>query len=278
MSHSTKTLIYDDACPLCRGYSKVFVNAGLIETEGRKSFDSAQPAFLEIVDLERSVDEIPFVDLSTKKVWYGVDALLEIVGSRFSLVKKCGHLRPVKWLLWKAYRLISYNRRLILAVNSNPTGYDCAPTFNLRYRVAFLAIFLVINTILLIPLHRFVLQAGFFSHTSLPGVVGVHSAVVLVNCMVAILLGERHGTIYLGQINMLAVSCLLLFMPLVLFNMLTGYCNADINDGVALAIFFLMLREYRRRMKYAEILTAYPLVAIVNAISILAMLQFLLSN
>jgi predicted DCC family thiol-disulfide oxidoreductase YuxK len=278
MPPSTKTLIYDDSCPLCSGYSHVFVKAGLLREDGRQSFDSVHPAFLQIVDLARCVDEIPLVDLQRKQVWYGVDALLEILGTRFPTLKNWCNVRPVKWMLWKAYRLISYNRRLILAVNTKTNGFDCTPAFNTRYRVAFMLLFLVVNTLLIVPLHQFVLTTGFFSQTALIQVVNAHTCIVLVNCSIALMLGKHAGINYLGQVNMLAITCFLFFLPLILLSYFTGWQNALLNDTWIVLASFVMIREYIRRMVYAQIVKTYPVVPIVNAISVLSMLYFLLIN
>ena len=38
MPTNNKIMIYDDSCPLCSGYTKLFVNMGLLSKGGRTPF------------------------------------------------------------------------------------------------------------------------------------------------------------------------------------------------------------------------------------------------
>ena len=93
MENNDKVLIYDDACPLCVAYTSAFVKTGLLTAEGRKPFSDASPELLHCINWQRSKNEIPLFDPVSKKVWYGIDALLEILGQKMFAYK---NHRPVK--------------------------------------------------------------------------------------------------------------------------------------------------------------------------------------
>ena len=91
---NSKVLIYDDKCPLCAAYSEGFVRTGLLPREGRVAFSTVADSILNSIDFEKSKNEIPLYDTESKKTWYGIDALLEIMGARFPWVK---------WILHKPW-------------------------------------------------------------------------------------------------------------------------------------------------------------------------------
>ena len=87
---NSKVLIYDDNCPLCSWYSSLFVKYGLLPADGRKAFSSLESSMLNFIDYDRGRNEIPLLDKTSGKVFYGVDALLEILGQRYPLIKHTG--------------------------------------------------------------------------------------------------------------------------------------------------------------------------------------------
>ena len=115
MKSNNKTLIYDDACPLCVWYTGAFVKSGLLTTEGRKAFSTCDTELLNAIDLERGKNEIPLIDIENKQVLYGIDAMLEVLGEKFPVIKTIGNVKPVNWFLKRLYKFISYNRKVIVA-------------------------------------------------------------------------------------------------------------------------------------------------------------------
>ena len=115
MKPSSKILLYDDYCPLCTWYSGLFIRYGFLEKENRVSFSRAELSLLTSIDIEKGKDEIPLYDPDTGQTLYGIDALLDILGTRVPFIKRYGNIKPIKWLLRKIYKLISYNRKVIVA-------------------------------------------------------------------------------------------------------------------------------------------------------------------
>jgi predicted DCC family thiol-disulfide oxidoreductase YuxK len=214
-----KILIYDDNCPLCCWYSNLFVKYGFLKAEGRKAFSTIDPSLLTAFDIERGRNEIPFIDTKTRQTLYGVDALLEILGSKFPFLKKTGRIKPVYWFSKKLYKLISFNRKVIVAKKCGPGTFDCAPEMNYFYRLLFLFVFLAFNTMMLIPIHYRVLSKLPCYHLSSGELQGAHFLFASANCILSLLLKRKKSIEYLGQVNMLALTSILLLIPLLLLSL-----------------------------------------------------------
>lgn len=264
-----KTLIYDNECPLCVAYTGAFVQTGLLEKEGRKNFNEVDKSILENLDKNRCHNEIPLVDSNTGKTWYGIDALLEILGTKMPLLKKIGQLSLINWLLKKLYKLISYNRKVIVAARA--TGYDCSPDFNTRYRVLFLLIGLTVNSWMFAAYFP-VLNKSVFSHAGFFQMQLAHFSFVAINIVIALFLGKQKGLEFLGQVNMIALLAMLCFLPLSWIG--DGISSTLINLAMGLVCLF-SAKEYIRRMKYAGIITTYKPVVLLNIFCLAAFFIYL---
>jgi predicted DCC family thiol-disulfide oxidoreductase YuxK len=142
-----KALIYDDNCPLCKAYTSAFVRTGFLQEENRVAFSDLKGGEF-LIDWKKARHEIPLVDRDTREVVYGVDALATILQQQWGFVAFFMKIKPVYWFFKKLYKLISYNRRLIVADTQNTScGIDCRPDFNLKYRVLLILFLLAISSI-----------------------------------------------------------------------------------------------------------------------------------
>src|SRR4029078_2418358 len=114
MRNENQILLYDDYCPLCTWYSGLFVKYGFLKDENRLPFSKADEQILATIDIEKGKNEIPLFNASNKKTLYGIESLLEILGWKCSLIKTTGNLGPVKWFLKKLYKLVSFNRKVVV--------------------------------------------------------------------------------------------------------------------------------------------------------------------
>jgi hypothetical protein len=264
-------LVYDDYCALCCWYSGLFVRFGLLRAENRIPFSKADIDILTLIDIEKGKDEIPFIDRETGATLYGIDSLLEILGQKTSLVKSVGNFGPLKWFLQRLYKLVSYNRKVIVARKCGSGKFDCSPAFNVFYRVAFMVIGLVFNSLMLIPLHNDLFSEVPSYHLSLIHLEAAHLSFVTINCLIAAYLGTGRSIEYLGQVNMLALIATILLIPVIVINALAG-----MNESIiVICLFFLTIfitREYFRRMNYVNI-TSRAVVAI-NLICLVSFLIY----
>lgn len=134
-----KAIIYDDSCPMCRWYTGEFVRLGFLKEEGRCSFSElSKSEWMDNIDMDRSRDEIPLVDLKGGATLYGIDSLSYLLGQRLPFIPKVLSYRPIRWFFTRFYKLISYNRREIAASPPSTKGIDCTPHFNLFYRLLYI--------------------------------------------------------------------------------------------------------------------------------------------
>ncbi len=273
-TRSSRVLVYDDKCPLCAAYTKGFVRSGLLPREGRVPFSNVPLSILNEIDFEKSKDEIPLYDIESKKLWYGIDALLEILGDRFPWVKKAGNLQTIKWFLKKLYKLISYNRKVIVATKCGPGAIDCAPQFSFFYRILFMFGFLVFNTLMLFPIHNNVLSLTSLYDKSSNELQIAHLTLVGMNLLLATTLNRYKAVEYLGQVNMLALMTILLMIPLIIFNRIVHSINYFTIIYLVLVTIFIIW-EYFRRMRFANLLGKNNLVVAINLLSLGVFLFYL---
>ena len=92
----------------------------MLEKDGRKSFNNIDAGTFALVDKQKCHHEIPLVDIRTNQVWYGIDALLELLSTKPPGIKFLGNIKPVKWLLQKLYSFISFNLHKTTLTGQNP--------------------------------------------------------------------------------------------------------------------------------------------------------------
>lgn len=270
-------LIYDDNCPLCQWYTQVFVNTGLLPADGRIPYSTISPRLQARIDEDKGRNQIPLIDLATGQTWYGLDALLEVLGRRFHLVKRLGHWLPLYWFLTRLYRLISYNRKIVVASRCRPGAFDCTPDFNKPYRFLFLFLTLLINTGLLTLVYEKLLQ-HMPGHTLNQAQVQIaHFLLVGINLTLACILKKERALEYLGQVTMLALIALLLQIPLLLLSVFITpplWLMVIYFSGSLLIVF----REYLRRMDYAGLLIRNQWMAAFNLACMTAFLLFIFKS
>ena len=137
----TKTLVYDENCPMCSWYTGKMVNAGLLDSTGRVSFEQLDLNNQCRLDLKRARHEIPMIDQTTGEVLYGLDALTVVFSNSYPILKPLITQSWFKVLFRPLYYFISYNRRIIAGgATENPNAFSFAPDFNLGWRLALIAV------------------------------------------------------------------------------------------------------------------------------------------
>lgn len=268
-----KILVYDDNCPMCKWYSGLFVKYGFLPTTGRKAFSVLDEQTLTKIDFDKSRNEIPLLDGDTGKVLYGIDALLEILDQKIPFIKLTGNLKPVKWFLKKIYRLISYNRKVIVAKKCGAGSIDCAPDINYLYRLAFMFACLLLNTFMLYPIHYSVFSELSYYHLDFFELQAAHFALVFSNCLLALSFRKQKAYEFLGQVNMLALIVILLLSLLLLVCQF--YSEEIFVTIVLIAIAAFIFKEYFRRMEYTDVLQKNKWVVSLNIICLTGFILFL---
>ncbi len=128
--------LYDDCCPMCKGYTAAFAGLGWA---GREAFRTIDQETFKALDFERARHQIPLVDGATGEVRYGIDGILAVVGAEVPALKPILATRPIRGGLERLYWFITYNRRHIVTAQPPAEGIDCAPDYNPRMVKAYLA-------------------------------------------------------------------------------------------------------------------------------------------
>ena len=268
-----KILVYDDNCPLCTWYSGLFVKYGFLNADGRKPFSTLDDTLLLKIDFNKSRNEIPLLDTSSNKVLYGIDALLEILDEKIPFIKATGNFAPLKWVLKKIYKIISFNRKVIVAKKCGPGNIDCSPDINYLYRFFFMVVCLSFNTLMLYPFQNNLFSKLSYYHLNFYELQAAHFVFVIVNCTLAFSFSKARGYEYLGQVNMLALMVILLVMPLSIFNYF--FFIEWFSTAWLIITASITLREYLRRMEYTEVLSNNKWVVSMNLLSFTAFLLLL---
>lgn len=268
-----KILVYDDNCPLCTWYSGLFVKYGFLKPDGRKPFSTLDDSLLSKIDFDKSRNEIPLLDTSTNKVVYGIDALLEILDQKIPFIKTTGNFTPFKWLLKKIYKLISFNRKVIVAKKCGPGNIDCSPDNNYLYRFIFMAVCLAFNTLMLYPLQIYVFGRLSYYHLTVYQLQAAHFAFVIINCTLAFSFSKTKGYEYLGQVNMLALSVILLVMPLMIIQFF--FYSEWLATAWMIICATFIFKEYLRRMEYTGVLSNNKWIVSMNLLSLTGFILFL---
>jgi predicted DCC family thiol-disulfide oxidoreductase YuxK len=246
----TTKLIYDDHCPLCKVYTKAFVKYRFMEENGRVSFSELNNhSFTQLVDWKRAKNEIPLLDEANAKVYYGVEALLQILGGRWLFFKWYAKQPALVAAAKVFYKFISYNRRVIIPAKENTEcTFDAKPDFNFSYRLAYLIFSWIITSLVLTQYSA--LLIGFIGSTNLGREFLVCAGQVFFQSGLLFLFKQEKKNVfeYLG--NMMTVSLLgaLLLCPLLLINEFVAGIHPLINLAYFFAIVAFMLYDHIRRV------------------------------
>ncbi len=131
-------ILFDAECPMCKAYTKALVKTGMLDNNGRSSYQSELNTFCPIIDKQRAVNEIALVNLKNGEVTYGIKSLFKVISNACPVFKPLFLFKPFIWLMGKIYAFIAYNRRVIIPAAETGNSFAYQPTFKIHYRVAYL--------------------------------------------------------------------------------------------------------------------------------------------
>lgn len=130
-------ILFDAECPMCRIYTKAFVDTGLLDKQGRASYQEMPVGVCPMLDRQRAANEIALVNNETGEVTYGIESLFKIFALVMPVFGPLFRFKPFIWVMGKVYAFIAFNRRVIVPP-VKPESYAFQPTFKLHYRIAYL--------------------------------------------------------------------------------------------------------------------------------------------
>ncbi len=247
---SNHTLIYDNDCPLCVGYTSVFLQTKMLDQNGRKAFGNLTETDKDTIDTGKARNEIALVNTKTQEVTYGLDSLLTVIGHSIPWIRTIGQLRPAYFLLTKLYKFVSYNRKVIISKPINNDAISCIPDFNQTYRWLYIVFATVVSTLVLYAYSKL-----------LPTIVNPSNPLIeFLMCggqivfqgLIILLFVKDKILSYLG--NMITVSLIgsLLLIPIILASVI-AVPSTIFLIGYFLLVVMLMVLQHQERVRNLEL-------------------------
>ncbi|NER16234.1 DCC1-like thiol-disulfide oxidoreductase family protein [Spongiivirga citrea] len=238
------TLIYDSDCPLCVGYTDLFIKNNMLDNQGRKAFAQINEEESTLLDIKRAQDEIALINKKSGVVTYGLESMLLVIGNRYKWIETLARIPILFFLLKKLYKFISYNRKVIVPTQKSTTAIECTPSFSIRYRWYFILFSVLISTLVL---HQyFLLIPSIISSTGLEKALIMCALQVPFQALMLRLTTRNYILTYLG--NMIAISLIgsLLLLPILLASQFIFPGEAFLIAYFILVFGFMVLFHIKR--------------------------------
>ena len=220
-----KVIIYDDTCPMCALYTGGFTRMGFLSANGRMPFSKlCNKQMIGKLDLSRATQEIPLIDTVTGEILYGVDSLVFILKQKLPFIGRMMNIAAIDWFFRKLYKIVSFNRRVIIPANPSTQGVDCTPPFNMRYRIAFIVFAVLISSLITFLFGRSV--APYIGIDQFAGgwqMLLVAGTGWIVQIIAAMLFMKKNTVEYLGHLSTVMILGVLILLPGIILSALTNY-------------------------------------------------------
>lgn len=131
-------ILFDEECPMCRVYTKAFVQTGMLAENGRESYQQTPAEICHLIDRQRAANEIALVNTESGEVTYGIASLFKVIGNSMPVFRPLFVFKPFLYIMAKLYAFISYNRKVIIPAATKENSIQ--PTFKAIYRIAYLVL------------------------------------------------------------------------------------------------------------------------------------------
>jgi predicted DCC family thiol-disulfide oxidoreductase YuxK len=242
-------ILYDAECPMCKLYTKAFTQTGMLDKNGRASYQNMPEVACPVVDRQRAVNEIALVNTCTGEVSYGVESVFKVIGNAVPVFKQLFAYGPFVWFMRKVYGFISYNRRVIIPA-THEDEHSIQPTFRLSYRLLYL-------------LFTWVLVAGILTNyaallTPLVPLGGAYreylicGGQILFQGIIISFYAPAKRWAYLGNMMTISLAGSLLLLPVLLLAKFIAL-SAVICTLCFMAVAGLMFLEHIRRTRLLKL-------------------------
>lgn len=236
-------IIYDKDCPLCNLYTGAFIKSNMLDENGRQDFSTMKSNLYPTMDYARSKDEIALVNTNTGQITYGIDSLFKILSNAFPLLRIPFQSNVFRLAMSKLYAFVSYNRKVIAPANQFELLGSCTPSFNLKYRWAYIVVSWIFTSIILsrfaLRLEPMVPATNFFREWLICG------GQILFQSITVFFMRRERLVHYLGNLMTVSNIGALLLIPVLWIQ--TTYPIFYLSWFAAIVAF--MLLEHNRRTK-----------------------------
>jgi hypothetical protein len=244
-----QTLLYDANCPLCRVYTKGFIDAGMLDENGKKPYCQLSEEEQNFIDVNRASNEIALVDNQNKTVIYGIDSLLKVIGFSFPWMEQVGNLKPVKFFLKKLYSFISYNRKVIIPSRINrEIKLQCVPDFSYKWRFGYI-IFAWLVSSLIVFNYLFQIFQGFISFQLITIIIFIQMPFQYLFLMK---FDKETNLNYIGNLITISLFGSLILLPMYILKLFFNI-NSEFNIIYFVLTIFVMIYEHYRRLSVLEL-------------------------
>lgn len=247
-------LLIDNNCPMCVAYSGVFVKLNALDKNGPVNYSTAPEYLFNYINADRARNEIALYNEETKEVTYGIHSMIRIISGRFPFLKSILTNPIILSILTIFYRFISYNRKVVIPVNSvHSEKRICNPGFNAKYRISFMVVLGLLSNIFL---YLFLKEITFYQQAG---------GTYLEELTLLILQFVWHGVViyafghkdkiydYLGQLTVVLFVGGVLLIALKTIFALFSVTNSFIwFGGLGVTALFMLIMLYRRCQKIGE--------------------------
>jgi|GEM_PF-4794445 len=146
--------VFDGQCRFCL-FSIFWLKKTKIASDTNTcSIQNLEDTLLALIDLERFITEIAIIDLKTREVHYGAQAILSEAAAAYPAFSLITRYSAFRYLADIIYKTVSYNRTIILPSSENNKGIrcPCEPPFHCTYRIVYLIAIGIFTGILALPL------------------------------------------------------------------------------------------------------------------------------
>ncbi len=237
-------ILFDAECPMCNLYTSAFVSSGMLDVNGRASYQKMPDGVCPLVDKQRAVNEIALVNTQTGEVTYGVQSLFKVIANAIPALRWLFGFGPFVWLARKCYAFISYNRRVIVPGSVHDNSLQ--PAFSLKHRIAYLIFTWFVTAFILT--HYAPLLSGMVPLGGPYREYLICGGQVLFQGIIVSIYAPAKQWNYLGNMMTVSLGGALLLTPLLLA---AGFITVPTVVAVLyfLVVAGLMLLEHFRRVK-----------------------------
>jgi hypothetical protein len=165
-------------------------------------------------------------------------------------------IKPLYWFFKKLYKLVSYNRRVIIPSEKRENEIDITPDFNLKYRLFFIS-FAILFSVLITYL--FGQNTANYLPENLQENAGLRMLAIagtgwLVQITVAAFFMDANKRIdYIGHLGVLMIAGVLILVPSLILSPLTNYNFPFIPMISVFCSSTFMLWQHYSRVKHLHL-------------------------
>lgn len=268
-----KTLLIDQDCPLCRTYGHCFVKIGLLDKEGLQSYQMVDEASVSGINLERAKNEIGLYNSENGTATYGLTSIITILteGNKKSsaILSHPIVFTPLNVL----YKFISYNRKVIMPVATQPLQQRaCIPSVHIGYRWAYIILVALMTGLIVNSFTRHLFQHLDWGHSKVTELLICFGQVAWQATAVTYFASEKRLT-YLGNMSTVSMMGAIIMLPCLI---VLAYIPLAL-PGILLMFFSIvgiMFLEHIRRCQLLGITTWMTFSWLAYRMTALAILIF----